>query len=250
MSTHIVIPARLGSTRLPEKVLADIAGLPMVIRSYQQAMRAGADTVTVATDSERVLEVCEQFNAHAVMTDPAHPSGTTRLSEVVTKQGWDTDDIVVGMQADEPLLPPEVLSHLINFFSAQSDSPMASVYDLIRDPKELMDPSVVKVVLNADHQALYFSRAPIPWHREAFNTEQQLASCPAEYYRHIGIYAYRVGFLSEYMSWEPSPLEQIECLEQLRVLYHGRSIAMDKTPLPVPPGIDTKADLEQVRALF
>lgn len=250
MPTHIVIPARLGSTRLPEKVLADIAGLPMVIRSYQQAVKAGADTVMVATDSRRVFDVCEQHGASVVMTDPAHPSGTTRLSEVVQQQGWAFDDIVVGMQADEPLLPPEVLRHLMCFFEGQTSSPMASVYDLIHDPKALMDPSVVKVVLNADQQALYFSRAPIPWHREAFASTEDLTHCPTEYYRHIGIYAYQAGFLTEYMSWEPSPLEQVECLEQLRVLYHGRSIAMDKTPLPVPPGIDTPADLEQLRALM
>ncbi len=250
MAVRIVIPARLQSTRLPEKVLADVNGLPMVVRSYRQAEQVpGVDTLLVATDSKKVQEVCESYDVPTCLTDPSHPSGTSRLAEVVSTQGWDDSDIVVCLQADEPLLPPPVVSHLIDVFSSQTHAPMGSVYDVITDSDELSDPSIVKVVLNQQSEAIYFSRAPIPWDRDGF-VKGIDSSALTLHHRHIGLYAYRAGFLAQYLAWEASPLEAIESLEQLRVLYHGESIAMARASEPVPPGVDTPEDLAKVRALL
>lgn len=246
MAFTVIIPARYQSSRLPGKPLADIAGKPMIQWVYEQASKAGADQVIVATDDDRIAEAVLGFGGEVCMTRPDHESGTERLAEVVEQYGLADDHIVVNVQGDEPLIPETIIRQVaVNL--EQSKAPMATLAVEIDHADEVFNPNAVKVVTDKDGYALYFSRASIPWDRDNF------AKRPQEIHhnlmRHIGIYAYRAGFIKTYIEWEPSALEKIEALEQLRVLWYGEKIHVD-VAIDVPPaGVDTPEDLDKVRAL-
>ncbi|MFC3025491.1 3-deoxy-manno-octulosonate cytidylyltransferase [Vibrio zhugei] len=242
MAFTVVIPARYQSSRLPGKPLVDIAGKTMIERVYSQACLAGAEHVIVATDDERIASVVRGFGGDVCMTSPEHQSGTERLAEVVELKNIAPDTIVVNVQGDEPLIPPQVIKQVASNLHHYA-APMATLGVNISDPEEIFNPNAVKVVTDKSGYAMYFSRASIPWDREHFATQQVIQPV----LRHIGIYAYRAGFISTYLNWQPSPLEQIESLEQLRVLWHGEKIHVDVASVTPPAGVDTPADLEAVR---
>jgi len=248
MSFSVVIPARYGSTRLPGKPLLDIAGKPMVRRVWERAAASGAQEVIIATDDGRIAEAARSFGAPAQLTRADHPSGTDRLQEVAAALGWHDDHIVVNVQGDEPLIPPVVIDQVARNLAAQPDAGIATLCVPIDELEELVNPNAVKVVFGVGGMALYFSRATIPWPREAFAQGARAMPGAGEWYRHIGIYAYRTGFLHRYVSWEPAPLERLEQLEQLRALHHGVGIHVAPAAEPVPAGVDTPEDLEAVRA--
>ncbi|NMG54137.1 3-deoxy-manno-octulosonate cytidylyltransferase [Aromatoleum aromaticum] len=247
---HVVIPARHASSRLPGKPLADIAGKPMVVRVLEQAHRAGAASVWVATDHPEVLDAVRAAGGDALMTREDHPSGTDRLAEVVDALGWKADDIVVNVQGDEPLIEPKLIAAVAQ---ALADDPVAAIATAahpLHAAAELFNPNVVKVVCDAHDHALYFSRAPIPWARDAFATARDDIPAGLPVLRHVGLYAYRVAFLRCYASLAPSPLEQWEALEQLRALWHGHRIRVMTVAVAPAAGVDTPEDLERVRAAF
>ncbi len=250
MSFRVVIPARYASTRLPGKPLADIAGKPMVVRVAEAACRSGACEVIVATDDVRVLEVVAAAGHAATMTRADHPSGTDRIAEVAQQYGWDDADIVVNVQGDEPLIDPALVAAVAHALERDHGAAIATAAHALTGMAEFTNPNVVKVVTDSMDRALYFSRAPIPWHRDGFAMQQ--ARFPAGFVarRHIGIYAYRVSFLRRYGALEPASVEQWEALEQLRALWHGFAIHVIDCPRPPPAGVDTEADLARVRALF
>jgi 3-deoxy-manno-octulosonate cytidylyltransferase (CMP-KDO synthetase) len=250
MSYTIVIPARYGSTRLPGKPLLDIAGKPMVQRVWDQARRSGAADVVIATDDERIGEVAAGFGAQVCMTSPDHPSGTDRLQQVAAEFDWGDEHIVVNVQGDEPLIPPGVIDQVAANLSANDAAGVATLREEIASVDHLVDPNAVKVVCDARGMALYFSRATIPWPRDAFATDPSAMPRDGQWYRHIGIYAYRCAFLHRYVTWPPAPLETLECLEQLRALYNGVAIHVATACEPVPGGVDTESDLEAVRRHF
>ena len=231
---HVMIPARLSSSRLPEKALADIGGKPMVVRAAEQALKTAAQSVMVATDHERIKAACTLHGIPVVMTGGHHQSGTTRLAEAVALRGLADDDIVVNVQGDEPLIEPSVIDELIP----------------IADAAEFLNPNCVKVVLNQAQQAVYFSRAPIAYPRDEMAKKQPALSQDCPPLRHIGIYAYRAGFLKQYVRLAESPLEHCESLEQLRVLWHGYPIAVKVLDNAPPAGVDTPEDLARVRAVW
>jgi len=254
-----VIPARFASSRLPGKPLLDIAGEPMVVRVWRQALASQASRVVVATDDPRISEVAEEAGAEVVMTAADHPSGTDRLAEVAERLGLAEDAILVNVQGDEPLLPPALIDQVAARLEEDADASIATLGESISDVEMLFNPNVVKVVRDFAGRALYFSRAPIPWDREAWDREtwdrEAFASRPEllaqdAWLRHIGLYAYRASFLAAYRHWAPAPLEQLEQLEQLRALQHGHRIQVALAGEPHPAGVDTQADLERVRALF
>jgi 3-deoxy-manno-octulosonate cytidylyltransferase (CMP-KDO synthetase) len=238
----VAIPARYGSTRLPAKPLRAIAGVPMVVRVAQRALQAGASQVVVAVDDARIAEALAGQGVDICMTSADHASGSDRLAECAAHYGWADDAIVVNLQGDEPFAPAAGIRE-VALALAQDDAPMATLATPIADAHELFDPNVVKLVRDARGRALYFSRAPLPWARDAFATDRQSLPAGVPFLRHIGIYAYRAGFLRQYTGLVRTPLEQAESLEQLRVLEHGHAIAVRLTPEPFPPGIDTEADL-------
>lgn len=240
----VVIPARHTSTRLPGKPLLDIAGKPMIQHVYERARESGAKRVVVATDDERIRAAVATFGGEVCMTGGHHQSGTDRIAEVIVLLGLAPDDIVVNLQGDEPLMPPSLITQVATALAAQLRAVMASACHPIKDQQALLNPNVVKVVLDAEGFALYFSRAPIPWPRDAMSQGRDFK---AQAMHHIGLYAYRAGFVSRYASWPPCPLEKIEALEQLRVLWHGEKIVMCETPTPPEAGVDTVEDLERVR---
>ncbi|WP_395118552.1 3-deoxy-manno-octulosonate cytidylyltransferase [Rhodanobacter sp. FW102-FHT14D06] len=241
----VAIPARHGSTRLPGKPLRDIGGLPMVVRVAQRALQAGAGRVVVAVDDERIAEaLAGQREVQICMTRRDHASGSDRLAECAEQLGWADDSIVVNLQGDEPFAPAAGIRAVAQAL-AGDDAPMATLATPIIDAEELFDPNVVKLVRTGNGRALYFSRAPMPWARDAFATDRHTLPSGTPFLRHIGIYAYRAGFLRSYTQLPRTPLEQTESLEQLRVLEHGHAIAVRLTPEPFPPGIDTEADLER-----
>lgn len=251
MSFTIVIPARYQSSRLPGKPLLDIEGKPMIQRVYEQAVKSGAKQVIIATDDSRIEAAAKAFGALVCMTSQSHESGTERLAEVVEKMDIDAEEIVVNVQGDEPLIPPAIITQVANNL-ANSSAPMATLGVAIDHPSEVFNPNAVKVVTDKDGYALYFSRATIPWDRDNFpaggvNACKEHIAQPL--LRHIGIYAYRAGFINTYISWEPTPLEKIECLEQLRVLWYGEKIHVDLALEAPPAGVDTPEDLAEVRAL-
>lgn len=249
-----IIPARFASTRLPGKPLADINGQPMIAHVIQKAQAAGAKNVIVATDDERVFNVVETYGAIACMTSMHHQSGTERLAEVIDLLKIDDKEIIINVQGDEPLAPPEIIRQLANNLSNSFYS-MATLATPITHIEEVFNPNIVKVVRNKQNEALYFSRATVPWYRESFkdiNTAQPLVDhglnlAEINLYRHLGIYAYRAGFIKEYIALEVSPLEQIELLEQLRVLWHGIKIHVDIAEVVPQAGVDTPEDLIRVR---
>ncbi|WP_445397969.1 3-deoxy-manno-octulosonate cytidylyltransferase [Zobellella sp. An-6] len=246
MSVIVVIPARFSSTRLPGKPLADIHGKPMIRRVVEQAQKSAAARVVVATDDERIRAALADAGVEVCMTGRHHESGTERLAEVVELLGLAPDEIVVNVQGDEPLLPPELVDQVAGLL-AGSDAPMATLATPLETAAQWQDPNVVKVVQSLAGKALYFSRAPIPWDRDGM-----AAGAPAldGCLRHIGIYAYRAGFIRRYLALPASPLEQREKLEQLRVLWHGESIALAEACVVPPAGVDTPEDLELVRRLL
>ena len=244
----VIIPARLASTRLPNKPLADLGGKPMVVRVAERAARSGAARIIVATDHAEILAACQAHGVEARMTRADHPSGTDRIAEVAHALGLSDDAVVVNLQGDEPLIDPALLAAC----AARVDAgvPMATCAHYIDDAGEAFNPNVVKVVLDRGGNALYFSRATIPWHRDGF--AQNRAALPAGYrlLRHIGLYAYSNAFLQQYPSLEPAPLEAVEALEQLRVLWHGYPIAVHVTDSAPAAGVDTPEDLARVRAFY
>ncbi|OEF23546.1 3-deoxy-manno-octulosonate cytidylyltransferase [Vibrio rumoiensis] len=247
MSFTVVIPSRYQSSRLPGKPLADIAGKPMVQWVYEQAKQAGAERVIVATDDARIQAVVEGFGGEVCMTSPDHQSGTERLAEVVEKMGIADDHIIVNVQGDEPLIPPSIIKQVAENL-ASSVAPMATLGVSIDEPQEVFNPNAVKVVTDEQGYALYFSRASIPWDRDAWAKEDKTIRQPLM--RHIGIYAYRAGFINTYISWQPSALEQIESLEQLRVLWYGEKIHVALAKEAPAAGVDTPEDLEVVRKIL
>ncbi|ATG74514.1 3-deoxy-manno-octulosonate cytidylyltransferase [Zobellella denitrificans] len=243
MSFIVVIPARFSSTRLPGKPLADIHGKPMIRWVVEQAQKSAAARVVVATDDERIRAALADAGVEVCMTGSHHESGTERLAEVVELLGLAPDEILVNVQGDEPLLPPELVDQVAGLL-AGSDAPMATLATPVETVEQWLDPNVVKVVQSQAGRALYFSRAPIPWDRDGMAAEApELAGC----LRHIGIYAYRAGFIRRYLELTASPLEQREKLEQLRVLWHGEAIALAEARVVPPAGVDTQADLDEVR---
>ncbi|MCG2838519.1 3-deoxy-manno-octulosonate cytidylyltransferase [Photobacterium sp. WH77] len=247
MAFTVIIPARYQSSRLPGKPLADIAGKPMIQWVYEQASKAGARQVIVATDDQRIAEVVTSFGGEACLTRADHESGTERLAEVVEKYQLAADEIVVNVQGDEPMIPPSIIRQVADNL-ARSDAPMATLAVEIDHADEVFNPNAVKVVMDKNGYALYFSRASIPWDRDNFAKRPQ--EIHQNLLRHIGIYAYRAGFINTYINWEPSALEKIESLEQLRVLWHGEKIHVDVAIDPPPAGVDTPEDLEKVRLLI
>ena len=249
MHFRVVIPARYASSRLPGKPLADIGGRPMVLHVLDRALQAGAESVVVATDDARVRQAVEAAGHQALMTSPAHQSGTERLVEVAETLGWPDDTLVVNVQGDEPLIDPALIREAARQLVLHGDAVMATLAHPIHDHADFVNPNVVKVVQDEAGYALYFSRAPIPWPRDAFASQQTM---PHELgaLRHIGLYAYRAGFLRTYASLASSPLERYEMLEQLRVLWHGHRISLGVTPTAPAAGVDTPEDLARVRALF
>jgi 3-deoxy-manno-octulosonate cytidylyltransferase (CMP-KDO synthetase) len=247
---HVVVPARYASTRLPGKPLADIAGKPMVVRVAERAAASGAGQVWVATDHEQVAEVVGRHGFQACMTSPDCASGTDRLAEVAARLGWPDDTVVVNVQGDEPLIDPALIRATAMLLHDRPGAAIATVCHPIAEPGEVTNPNVVKVVLDRDGHALYFSRAPIPWPRDAWAAGAAAIPDGLPVFRHVGLYAYRVGFLKAYPSLARPAIEAFESLEQLRALYHGFRIAVLVTEGAMAPGVDTEADLEAVRVLF
>lgn len=247
-----VVPARFASTRLPGKPLADIAGKPMVVRVAERAEASGAALVWVATDHDAVARAATAHGLRVCMTSPDCASGTDRLAEVAEKLGWSDDTVVVNVQGDEPLIDPDLIRATAMLLHERPGAAMATVCHPLHELAEVMNPNVVKVVLDKDGHALYFSRAPIPWARDAWADGATDRRLPADLpvYRHVGLYAYRVGFLKAYPALARPAIESFESLEQLRALYHGYRIAALVIDRPMPPGVDTEADLEMVRKLF
>lgn len=254
MSYTVVIPARYSSSRLPGKPLMDIAGKPMIQRVWEQAKKSSAQRVVVATDDKRIYEAAQSFGAEVCMTSDAHPSGTDRLQEVACKLELEEQHIVVNVQGDEPLIPPQVIEQVAQNLAVTNEADIATLCEPITSAAELLNPNAVKVVMDSAGLALLFSRAAIPWPRERFalNDMSDDKSLPdsVSWFRHIGIYAYRVKFLHQYVGWEPAPLEDIEQLEQLRAMYHGVRIHVDRAAFTVPSGVDTAEDLDAVRRLI
>lgn len=244
---HVVIPARYASERLPGKALADIAGRPMIHHVWERARESGADSVIVATDSERVLEAAQAFGAKAVLTREDHASGTDRIAEVARSRGWSDDTIVVNLQGDEPLMPPALIGRAASLL-AEGGADIATLAAHLHDVREFHDPNVVKVALDEAGNALYFSRAPIPWPRSSAAEPGRVA--PRHALRHLGLYAYRCGALARLVDAAPAELELTERLEQLRALYLGLRIRVGVAGELPAPGVDTMADLERVRQIL
>ena len=238
----VAIPARFGASRLPGKPLRLIAGVPMVVRVARRALEAGARDVVVATDDARIADALAGEPVAVCMTRADHPSGTDRLAECAERLGWDDRLIVVNLQGDEPFAPPEGIRAVAATLAATTGADMATLAVPIDDAATLFDPNAVKVVRGADVDALYFSRAPVPWQRDRFARDRTGDPAPGAL-RHIGIYAYRAGFLRRFAAMPPGRLEQLEALEQLRVLEAGHRIAVGLAPVPFPPGVDSEADL-------
>jgi 3-deoxy-manno-octulosonate cytidylyltransferase (CMP-KDO synthetase) len=244
MNFKVVIPARYASTRLPGKPLLDIAGKPMVIRVAEKAAKSGANEIVIATDFEKICHISAQHDIKAVMTRIDHTSGTDRIAEVAEKLNWADIDIVVNVQGDEPLIEPTLIQEVAQHLANSTEAVMATACHAIHDEAALLNPNIVKVVIDANSNALYFSRAPIPYPRDDTYKNNIQA------YRHIGIYAYRVGFLKKYAQLSTTELEKIESLEQLRVLHHGYKIGVTTTKNAPASGVDTQEDLDYVRSLF
>jgi len=246
-SFTVLIPARMSSTRLPDKPLADINGLPMVVHVALRAGKSAASAVWVAADDDRIISACEQHGIRSLLTSADHPSGSDRLAQACEKLGLDGDDVVVNVQGDEPLIEPSLIDAVATELLRRTDCVMSTAAHAIDDADQWRNPHVVKVLTDREGTALYFSRAPIPCWRDAPDGAALPSPAPL---RHIGIYAYRAGFLRRFPTLEPAPLERIESLEQLRVLWHGGRIAVHECEHPPGPGVDTPEDLERARALI
>lgn len=255
MSYIVVIPARYASTRLPGKPLADIGGKPMVRHVYERACESGASRVVIATDDSRIENACHAFGAEVVMTSSDHASGTDRLEEVARKLDFQPRDRVVNVQGDEPLIPPRLIDQVADNLETFPEAAIATLCERISDAGALFNPNVVKVVADSRGMAHYFSRAPIPWDRGSW-TGEEWAKSPlsmpgsGNYFRHIGIYGYRVSLLRSFVTWPPAPTEITESLEQLRALYNGAMIHVAEAEVSPPAGVDTEHDLERLRAMI
>ncbi|WP_372527591.1 3-deoxy-manno-octulosonate cytidylyltransferase [Piscinibacter sp.] len=249
MSFSVLIPARLASTRLPRKPLADIAGLPMVVRVAQRAAQSAARQVVVAADHADIVDACAAHGVHALLTRSDHATGSDRLAEACALLGLADSAIVVNVQGDEPLIDPSLIDDCAALLAQRPDCVMSTAAHAIEQRDEFLSPNVVKVVCDALGRALYFSRAPIPWWRDGHASGMSELSVPRPL-RHIGLYAYQVGFLKRFPALSASPLETIESLEQLRVLWHGHRIAVHVSDTRPGPGVDTAEDLARVRALM
>ncbi len=259
MSYTVIIPARFASSRLPGKPLMDIAGKPMIQHVWERAKESDAARVVIATEDQRVFDACESFGAEVVMTLATHESGTDRLQEVVSKLGLTDDDIVVNVQGDEPLIPREAIAQVANNLALNPQAGIATLGEAITDKATVFNPNAVKAVSDLAGFALYFSRAPMPWCRDEWardewagtqnNTVDALPE-HAGFMRHIGIYAYRVGFLHQFVTWPMGLLERVEKLEQLRAMENGVRIHIESACVDIPGGVDTEADLNAVRALL
>jgi 3-deoxy-manno-octulosonate cytidylyltransferase (CMP-KDO synthetase) len=249
VSFCVLIPARLASTRLPDKPLADIGGAPMVVRVAQRAALSGAESVVVAADDRRIVDACAAHGVHALLTRTDHQSGSDRLAEACALLGLADDAVVVNVQGDEPLIESTLVRETAELLQRRPDCAMSTAAHAITSVADFVNPNVVKVVLDAAGRALYFSRAPLPWWRDGFaNGIDALPDPPP--LRHVGLYAYRAGFLRRFPALEPAPLERCESLEQLRVLWHGERIAVHMSDHAPGPGVDTPEDLARVRALW
>jgi len=246
----VLIPARMASSRLPDKPLADIAGLPMVVRVARRAAQSAAARVVVAADDARILQACAAHGVEAVATRAGHPSGSDRLAEACTQLGLDGDDIVVNVQGDEPLMDPALIDAVAALLPARPEASMGTAAHAIAQPADYANPNVVKVVLDSRGLAHYFSRAPIPFARDHAPGTAWWEGSAFTPLRHVGIYSYRAGFLRQFPALAPAPTETIEALEQLRALWHGHRIAVHLAAEAPGPGVDTPEDLERVRSLF
>lgn len=246
----VVIPARYASTRLPGKPLLNIAGKPMIAHVCQRALEADAEQTIVATDDERIFQAVCELGIKAVMTRPDHQSGTERIAEVAQLCGWADSEIIVNLQGDEPLIPPAIIREVAAALAGQQQAGIATLAAKIINTEEIFNPNAVKVVLNKAGYALYFSRAPIPWERDAFTLSDRNPSGKLPYLRHIGLYAYRVDFLNRYCSWDASPLESVEALEQLRILWHGQEVLVKIVDQSPEGGVDTQEDLRRVERVL
>lgn len=246
---HVIIPARYASTRLPGKPLLDIAGKPLIQRVYECARASGIPDVTVATDDDRIAACVREFGGQVCLTSDRHQSGTDRIAEAIAKLGLPDDEIVINLQGDEPRMPPALLRQVADRLAACADAVMATARHALADYDSFTNPNVTKVVCDTEGYALYFSRAPIPWPRDTMSLART-ARPKLLAHRHIGLYAYRAGFVREYAQWPVCALEALEALEQLRVLWAGRRIAVVEADVEPGPGVDTPADLEAARAHF
>lgn len=237
----VIIPARLASTRLPGKVLLEIADKPLLQHVHTTACQSKASKVLVATDSRQVFDAAVAFGAECIMTSPEHSSGTDRLAEVVAILGLADDDVIVNLQGDEIGMPAQLVNQVAELLLKNPSAPMATLCEPVREVSDITDPNIVKLVFDINSKAMYFSRSPIPWSNKGAATD---------YFRHIGLYAYRAGFLSEFSRMPKCPLEQSESLEQLRALYHGADILVEEACMPCGLGIDTGEDLERARKRF
>jgi len=250
MDFYVVIPARYASSRLPAKPLADIAGKPMIQRVYERACQSQAKQVIVATDDLRIEAAVRAFGGEVCMTSDKHESGTDRLQEVAQKYGLKNSDIVVNVQGDEPLIPPAVIDQVARNLATTTAASVATLSEPIHSAADFHNPNIVKTLADAQGLALYFSRAPIPWPRDAFAQNKQQLPDGFQPQRHIGIYAYRVDLLNRFVNWDMAPIEAIESLEQLRVIWQGEKIHLAESIEAVPGGVDTQQDLERVREII
>jgi 3-deoxy-manno-octulosonate cytidylyltransferase (CMP-KDO synthetase) len=246
---HIVIPARFASERLPGKVLLDLAGQPMLQHVWQRATESSAQSVVIATDDDSIVAIAKGFGAQVLLTRSDHQSGSDRIAECASKLGWPDDHLVVNLQGDEPLMPPACLDQVAALLDQQTDCEVASLFWPITEAIEVRNPNAVKVVTDSKDRALYFSRSPVPYARSFSDIDTALAS-GVEWKRHLGLYAYRLAALRRFTRCEPTPLEQAERLEQLRIMEQGGRIALAKACEFIPAGIDTHDDLERVRLIL
>ncbi|WP_331281109.1 MULTISPECIES: 3-deoxy-manno-octulosonate cytidylyltransferase [Guyparkeria] len=246
-SDWIIIPARHDSSRLPGKPLAEIAGRPMIHWVYERGVAAGSEHVVVATDDERIQEAAAEIGARAVLTSEGHASGTDRLAEVIDFLELPDETVVVNLQGDEPMMPPVLLAQVAKLLRAKPEAAMATLMVPIADREEFLSPDAVKVVANERAEAMYFSRAPIPFHRDGL---PEAGEAGIFGFRHLGLYAYRAGFLRRFVATGSPEIERLEKLEQLRALSMGETIAIEIAEVTPPPGVDTEADLERVRRLM
>jgi 3-deoxy-manno-octulosonate cytidylyltransferase (CMP-KDO synthetase) len=250
MSVTIIIPARFASARLPGKPLADLGGKPMIQRVYEQVKQADVDRIIVAPDDERIADVVSALGAEVCMTALSHHSGTDRIAEVIEKKQLPDDEIIINLQCDEPFVPIENIVQLIDVLQTKQEVNMATLCELITDEATAFNPHMVKVVFDKNNHALYFSRASIPWHRDTFVDGRVKTPEAMFLYLHVGIYAYRAGFVKRYVQWPVAPLEKLEALEQLRVLWNDERIYVEEAKMPAGMGINTSDDLEKARRLI
>jgi len=249
MQFKVIIPARYASTRLHGKALLDICGKPMIQRVYERALESGASSVVIATDNERIQSVAQDFGAEVLLTEESHRSGTDRIAEAVRQLGCNEDEIIVNLQGDEPLIPSTLVKQVAEDLHSHPDASMSTLYTPIHNQSDVSNPNVVKMVFTKQGYALYFSRAPIAWEREYFRLSEFRPSGHHMHYRHIGLYAYRAGFLQRFVNWPVCDIEEMESLEQLRVLWNDERIHVSEAVAIPPPGVDTEEELERVRHL-